>query len=197
MEEINWNTVRITVPYNMGKLNEKKMDILTEQLNKNGFTVNARINSPDGAAVFILCQGKDNLILASNQFTYINSIEDNKFDWESLEKKIKLILDTLLIDDDLKYVFNFEGDSEAENSHEESRKQYIENNKSISEDIFGVGYRFLIKNENFEGEYKIEPMINDKKKYYYQLILNTLNNGMIDHVIACVSREIEKRRDFK
>lgn len=196
MGKIKWNTVRVSVPYNMGKLNEKKLDILTEQLNSNGFAVNARINPPDGAAIFILCQGKDNLILASNQFTYINSAEENDFDWLGLKKKIKLILDTLLIDDDLKYIFNFEGESVTTDSHKESCECYLEKYSDIPEDVFGVGYRFLIKNENFKGEYKVEPMINDKKKCYYQLILNTINNNTLDYVIECASKEIAKRCEF-
>lgn len=194
---IKWNVVRITVPYNLGMLNDKKVEVLTQQLNENEIGVNARINGPDGSAVFVLCQGRDNLILAPNQFTYISSIDNNSFEWENLKNKIMVILDALLIDNNLKYVFNFEGSREAVDSHNDSCKQYTEKfGRDVPGDVFGIGYRFLIKNENFEGDYKVEPLINDRSKWYYQLILNTINSSCIDYVISKVSEEIEKQQQI-
>lgn len=195
--EVRWNILRITVPYNIGNLNEKKIDVLINKLNENGMKVSARVNSPNGV-IFVLGEGKDNLILSSDQFTFISTIGDNEFKWEEKKEKIKVVLDTFLIDDSLKYVFNVEGNSDTEDSHKESCTTYLKNsNGDIPRDTFGVGYRFLIKNNDFQGEYKIEPMINDKRKWYYQLILNTNNNETLEHVIENIEKEIEERFNIK
>lgn len=191
--EIRWNIVRITVPYNIGNLNEKKIDVLINKLNENGMQVSARVNSPNGV-IFVLDEGKDNLILSSDQFTFISTIGNNEFKWSEKKGKIKVVLDTFLIDDSLKYVFNLEGNSDAEDSHKESCDNYLQNNSGdVPKDTFGVGYRYLIKNEDFQGEYKVEPMINDKSKWYYQLILNTNNNETVEHAIENIEKEIEER----
>lgn len=191
--EIRWNIVRITVPYNIGNLNEKKIDVLITKLNENGMQVSARVNSPNGV-IFVLDEGKDNLILSSDQFTFISTVVNNEFKWNEKKEKIRVVLDTFLIDDSLKYVFNLEGNSDTEDSHYESCVAYSQNNKAdVPKDTFGVGYRFLIKNEEFQGEYKIEPMINDKSKWYYQLILNTNNNGTVEQIIENTKKEIEER----
>ena len=192
-KNIKWNFLKITIPYVMGQLSEKKLNYIVGNLNTKGFI--AKINMIDpGMTVIALEEDKKRLIIESRQITYSTKLEG---DLEQLviQKQFESILDALLIDDKNQYFFNIEGISETQDSHTESRIVYEEKHMLLEKDIYGVGYRFLIKNENLFGELKIEPLIADKSKYYYEWLLNKVENVSIAKLLADVKNEIEKDRE--
>lgn len=194
---VNWTSIRITTPYNIGNIGEKKLEALTKQLLERKVQINAKVNAPDGSIVLLANNGQQNIVFAPNQITYISSILSNDINYQAIKYDFQQILDALLIDDALQYVINLEGSSQTNNSHEESIQVFENKLGDLPQEVYGVGYRFLIKDLDFNGEFKIEPMINNAGLYYYQFILNSIQVSNINSVMEAVKNEIEKNYDCK
>ena len=57
--------------------------------------------------------------------------------------------------------------------------------------MFGVGYRFLVEDAEVIGDWKVEPLIADKTKYYHQAILNTKAECLISDVFEMISLKLK------
>lgn len=190
---IIWNTVRLAMPCSIGDINDKKIDALVKVLNESNMPVNAKLRATDGSVVLIVAEGnnKCNVVILPNQIAYISTIENNEVDFNKLFSTSKLILDSLFVEEVLKCAINFEGNSQTIDSHDESLTLFSSKFTNLPTDVFGVGYRLLLKNNKFIGEYKIEPMIDNRDLYYYQLILNTINEKSLELTINDFKDEFE------
>lgn len=194
---VNWKSIRIVAPYNIGNMGEKKIDAITKSLKERNINITGKVNTPDGMVVLLVDNGKQNIAFLSNQIILISNIKPDGIEYEYLGNTFQYILDILLIDDNLKFVINLEGDTSTANSHEESKRTFENHFQGLPDDIYGVGYRFLIKDEDFVGEFKIEPMLGNPQLFYYQLILNSVNDNKIKFTINQVKKEIEKAYESK
>ncbi len=133
-------------------------------------------------------------MIEPQQITFISHLE-NGFNIEEIQCQFSSVLNALFIDDENQYLFNIEGISETENSHEESKEFYEEKYVPLDDEICGVGYRFLVNDGRMFGEFKIEPLVSDKSKYYYQWILNKSEKGTIKDMLHDVQCKMDKERD--
>lgn len=115
------------------------------------------------------------------------------FDIDSLQFQFSAILNALLIDDENQYWISVEGTSDTEDSHVESRKLFEEKYAGLDDEIFGVGYRFF--GERVFGAFKIEPLLSNKDRYYYQWILNKPEKGTLKDMLHDVQDEMGKERN--
>lgn len=192
--EIKWKNLKISIPYIMGQLSEKKVSSIVENLKENGFDNAKLIMANPSAAAVSLEDNKKSLIIEPQQITYSMQLED-EFPVEKIQSQFEAILNSLFIDDRNQFLFNIEGISETEDSHTDSKKHFEEKYMTLDESIYGVGYRFLIKNEKLFGEFKIEPLVSDKAEYYYQWLLNKADLVTIADVLADVKEELERNRE--
>lgn len=191
--DIKWNFMKISIPYVMGQMSEKKVEHILASLKENGFDAKLVMPNPS-AAVIILEEDKKNLVIEPQQITYSSKLE-GVFAVSEIQTQFENILNALLIDDKNQYFLNMEGISETADSHTESRENFKEKYMLLDDEIYGVGYRFLIRNENMFGEFKIEPLVTDKRSYYYQWILNKAELVSIAEFLTYVNDEIEKDRE--
>ena len=190
---IKWFDLKITIPYVIGQKKKKKVNSILETLQKNGFRnvtlVMANINA---AAITLSPEGK-NLLIEPQKICFschLNGI----FNPVSIQAEYESILNSLLIDDQNQYLISIEGIEETANSHTESKYIFEKNFKDLDEEVYGVGYRFLIKNKRLFGELKIEPYISDYTKYFYHWLLNKSENGTIAEMLHDVQTELQKER---
>lgn len=193
-ENIEWHDLRITIPYVMGQLSERKVLAIIESLRNNQFESAKPIMSDYNTAVISLVDGEKNLFIEPQQITFASHLE-KVFDVNSLQFQFSSILNALLIDDENQYLINIEGTSETENSHAGSKQLFEEKYELLDDEIYGVGYRFLVKGEKMFGEFKVEPLVSSEDKYYYQWILNRSERGTIGDMLHDVQGEMEKERN--
>ncbi len=192
-EGIEWHDLRITIPYVMGQLSERKVLAIVKSLKNNQFENAKPLMSDYHTAVISLVDGEKNLFIEAQQITFASHLK-KVFDVKSLQLQFSSILDALLIDDENQYLINIEGTSDTEDSHGESKRLFEENYTHLDNEIYGVGYRFLVKGEKVFGEFKVEPLVSGKDKYYYQWILNRSERGTIEDMLHDVQDEMEKER---
>lgn len=190
---IKWSFLKVSIPYMVGQLSGKMLEHVINRLTENGFVARVVTANPS-TAVIVLEEDKKSLVIEPQQITYSMRL-DGVFEHSAIQNDLEVLLNVLLIDDKNQYLFNIEGISETTNSHTESRVMFEEKYMPLDEDIYGVGYRFLIKSEKLFGEFKIEPLVSDVKGYYYQWLLNKSESVSVAEVLNDVMNEIEKDRD--
>ncbi|TGY91991.1 hypothetical protein E5329_19615 [Petralouisia muris] len=193
-EDIKWCDLRITIPYVMGQLSEKKLSAIIENLRESQFKNAKLIMSELHVAAISLVNGKKNLLIEPQQITFASHLEDG-FDIEAIQLQFSTVLNALLIDDENQYLVNIEGISDTDNSHAESKQFFEEKFMPLDDDICGVGYRFLVNSGELFGEFKIEPLVSDVGKYYYQWVLNKSEKGTIEDMLHDVQSNMDKERD--
>lgn len=192
MIELKWNKLSITLKYNVGQLTEKRIERIINEFNDKEIDVKATFNPEDSEViVFLLEECNCILMIKPDSITYTSL---RPFETELNSKYLEIILDIFDVDEENKFTVNVEGNSETEDSHIESVTSFNKTHSNILDNysqIFGVGYRFLIKNENIIGELRIEPFIADKSKYYYQYIFNIITSVSINQVYEIILKELK------
>lgn len=171
MKEIKVSQFSLIMPVQIGTITGKKIDKLTKDI--LGSTHLAKtINIPGG----LLCVSEsndENILINPERLAYTKT--GNNIDEKSIEKLFETIMDTLMVDEETFAVIDIQGVSPTDNSFEESKNIFnakYSNALDKYPDVYGFGYRFLTRNENSVGEFKIEPLLANNKLFFYQLILN-------------------------
>nr|WP_295680342.1 hypothetical protein [uncultured Lachnoclostridium sp.]DAE03939.1 MAG TPA: hypothetical protein [Myoviridae sp. ct2cn10] len=188
----NWDKLSINFRYNVGQLTEKRLEKITNELKEKNINVNATLN-PDSTSNVIVLILEDNgcvFIVTPDNIQY-NTL--NPMDKELCKKHMSAILDVFAAEELNTFLINAEGSSETLDSHSESVTSFNEKHNNVLSEhtyIYGIGYRFLVKKEYINGELKIEPMVSDKKKFYYQYIFNTINKVSIEQLFELYDTEL-------
>lgn len=190
-ENIKWCDLRITIPFVMGQLSEKKVSAILKNLRESQFENAKPVMAEFNVAAISLVDGKKNLLIEPQQITFVSHLEEG-FDVEAVQCQFSSILNALFIDDENQYLFNIEGVSETENSHAGSKQLFEEKYMQLDDEVCGVGYRFLLNDGRLFGEFKIEPLVTDKSRYYYQWVLNKSEKGTIKDMLHDVQSKMNK-----
>lgn len=200
MEKIKWEQISVSFQYKAGQLTDKRVQRIIEELKESNIIVNASVRPNNDVLILLLDNSGGAFVIAPDNLSYnLPSIED-KFSF--VKKHLSAMMDILGVEDKNIYVVNAQGSTPCVNSHDETRETFSLKNKDVLDDykdIYAVGYRFLIKNESYNGEFKIEPMVADSKKYYYQYIINTQSAITVDELCSfvkeCLEKEFESLRE--
>lgn len=190
-ESIKWCDLRITIPFVMGQLSEKKVSAILKNLRESQFENAKPVMAEFNVAAISLVDGKKNLLIEPQQITFVSHLEEG-FDVEAVQCQFSSVLNALFIDDENQYLFNIEGVSETENSHAGSKQLFEEKYMPLDDEVCGVGYRFLLNDGRLFGEFKIEPLVTDKSRYYYQWVLNKSEKGTIKDMLHDVQSKMNK-----
>ena len=178
--------VSINLFVQVGELTEKKRARLIKQVK-----LGQAVNTPVGIG-FINNENSENVIINPDRITYTKL--GYYIDKEKVTLLLNTLIDVLMLDEKNFALIDIQGLSDTDDSHTESINTF--NNKFSDTlykygDIYGVGYRFLFKDENANGEIKIEPFIRDSSKYFYHYIENINENKMnIDKIIEITDNAI-------
>lgn len=197
MNSISISQFSFSLIAQVGTINDKKIEKLSKELfDKTDFKNYAKV--PMGV-VFVSTSG-ENIAIKENSINYVSLKKDVSKD------NLKLTLDTinevLMLEEENHLTIDVQGVSNTKDSYGETR-EYFESkiSDSMPEDIYGIGYRFLVKNITGNGEIKIEPLVRDSHFYYYEYIMNYNNNINNRDVIDTVFKEVEnfesKFKDIK
>lgn len=193
MQKIIWNKVSISFQYNFGQITEKRIKKIVDEINGKGFNIIANLSPGPNVAILVEENNKSIVVINDNSITYniMNIFEQNRN--ASANKNLHILFDALAVDDKNLFVVNAEGQGETENSHIESVNYFNEKNyvEKLDDNIYGVGYRFLFRREYYNGEFKIEPMVQNSKYYYYQCIINITLPTTIDEVFILIDKELK------
>lgn len=192
MEKISWDQVSISFQYKAGQITDKRVQKIIEELKKSEVIVNASVRPNRDVVIFLLDNNGGAFVITPDNLTYnLPNVED-KFSFT--KKHLSVMMDIFGVEDKNIYVVNAQGSTTCVDSHAETRRIFNQKNNDVLEkfkDIYGVGYRFLIKNELYNGEFKIEPMVADNRKYYYQYMINTQFAITLDEMCAFVKECLE------
>jgi hypothetical protein len=189
MYDINITQISVTIPIQLGRITEKMKTRLHEVLSKEvGF-----INIGEGSVgiVFLPQNNQENLVINSDRITYTKL--GNNFDNKRFVKIFTILLDILMLDSNSKFVIDLRGLIKTDNSHTSSLERFKENYSSTLENykqVYGIGYRFLIDDADSKGEFKIEPLIQDKQFYFLQNIIDSKNVLNIENIGSKVNDNI-------
>lgn len=198
MEKINWEQISISFQYRSGQITDKRIQKITEELKRAEIEVSASMRRDTGVVVFMLDKGCA-FIITQESLSYNFPMIADRF--SDVKKHLTAIMDIMSVEDRNAFVINAQGTTPGCDSHRETKEGFNSKHENVLNDyadIYGVGYRFLIKNQQYSGEFKIEPMLADNKKYYYQYLINTYNNFTLDDLCrlmeSCLENDFEALR---
>lgn len=181
----------------VGTVNDKKIEKLSKELfDKTDFKNYGKI--PIGV-VFMSTSG-ENIIVRESGINYTSLRKDVSSD--NLKSAMDTIKEVLMLEEENHLIIDIQGVSNTDNSYSETKEYFkCKMSDSMPEDIYGIGYRFLVKNITGNGEIKIEPLVRDSHFYYYEYIMNYNNKINSKDVIDNLFREVEnfesKFKDIK
>lgn len=194
MEKISWDQVAISIPYRAGQITEKRMQKITDELNAKDVKVSASIRNSTDVVVFML-DDKGAFVITPESLSYNLPNTEDRFGVS--ERDLMAIIDIMSLEDKNLYTINAQGTMPCEDSHNETREKFNQKHADIlneHEEVYGVGYRFLIRAEEYNGELKIEPLLSDCHRYYFQYIINTSEettvNYLCDLAKSCLENDI-------
>lgn len=168
---IDVSNIRIDFIKQVGDLSNKKIERLQESL-KDKFSIIDKLQY--GGYIFINELKKLFLIVTNNQVTLEIRGVDVTYDKSLLYDIIEKVFDILLLDEETEVLLNIVGLVENTPSTFDKSLEFIQNhNIDNIDNIYGVGYKFFIKDEKYIGELKIEPLVRDDKYFYIQYIMSS------------------------
>ncbi len=189
MKNFNVTQISIVIPVEFGNVSEvRKAGLDTILIKSKKFDVS--ILSPIGI-LYVKNSKNANLIISPNKITYTigNSTLDEEFGIV-----LKEIYKKLILPEEITLSFNIRATNDSENSIEISRNifdsKFNDVLKNIS-DIYGVGYRFFIKNNEIQCDIRMEPLLSDNSKYIHQISGVLKNTVKIDDIKCEIDKQIE------
>ncbi|KGG79637.1 hypothetical protein [Caloranaerobacter azorensis] len=168
---IDVNNIRIDFIKQVGDLSNKKIEKLQKDL-KDKFSAIDKLQY--GGYIFINELKNLFLIVTNNQVTLeirgVNVTYDKSFLYDILKK----VFDILLLDEETEVLLSIVGLIKSVSSTFNKSLKFIENHSIDNIDsIYGVGYKFFMKEGKYIGELKIEPLVRDDKYFYIQYIMSS------------------------
>jgi len=124
--------------------------------------------------VWILKNANRFILLGPNQIAHGKSDHLTDININEIKSLFEKIIEVLEIQDKVKLIFTSEFIS--------SPFEYSILNKSIEKynytapkNTVGIGYRYIIQNEELTGEIKVEPFIREGNKVFYAINLESIN----------------------
>lgn len=180
--------LKIVLNSNVGNINQKKADSLAEVFNDD-FEVKIMQDQPIGT-VFILANpsNREALVIEPNKVTYqIDSETTIIPSFDKIIKNVEKLYNTLLLDDQCTGLLHFVGSIEAQNgnSMSSSLDKFLPNQelKGLIDNLKGLGLRFLVEHHTGIWEYKVEPLINDPRLFFVEMICNVNKPLTINEII--------------
>lgn len=189
---MNLDYFKLNVSQNVGQISKKKLSLLKEILSAEYPEVQRLDN---GGYIFLNLNKKSNFLILPNQVSANFDKIPETFDFNSdVKKPLLQIFEALIFEEEVKASARFNFLKDTSNSFEKSL-DLIDNEKKKrklnEKGIIGTGYRFL-KEGQFGGisEIKIEPLIDDKSKWFIESIININNDTNINAVLKYINEEI-------
>lgn len=163
----------LNISYNksIGEISETRLGNLKKEFSE--YTDVKRLDNTD---LYILKNDVNGLVIGDSQISFVSSeIKDETVDIEDIKKILDRANDTLELSDKTSIAIKFEGiDKTDKEIMKLSKEKHLEESNLISAQ--GVGYRFIVENDEFYGNIKIEPYVNDTDSIYYYVELLSKNS---------------------
>ncbi|PGL32164.1 hypothetical protein [Bacillus cereus] len=189
MSKLNTVHFKIVLNTNVGTINEKKADIIADKF-KEDFPIKVSQEKQGLGNVFYLANPltKEAILVEENKVTYqIDSEARVEPNFVTIKENLKKLYSTLLLDEDAEVIIHYIGSTAAttENAMEESTTKLSAGQeiKQQMENLKGIGLRFLIEHRTGLWEYKVEPLINDPRFYFIEMICNINKQKSIDEIV--------------
>lgn len=177
------DAIQLRFQKDIGELNNKRKELLISKLNEvfDGYDSELEkvllffdLDNEDEQTPSDNREFSQGLVVSSKGLTFLLSASNpDKFNFTFIKSTLKTIFDALLLETNevgliVELVKTHElGENE---SAMDSSLSFI-NSKVSFNDVQGVGLRLFVDNENFTGEYKIEPYLDNLNEIFvnYQL----------------------------
>lgn len=177
------DAIQLRFQKDIGELNNKRKELLISKLNEvfDGYDSELEkvllffdLDNEDEQTPSDNREFSQGLVVSSKGLTFLLSASNpDKFNFTFIKSTLKTIFDALLLETNevgliVELVKTHElGENE---SAMDSSLSFI-NSKVSFNDVQGVGLRLFVDNENFTGEYKIEPYLDNPNEIFvnYQL----------------------------
>ncbi len=158
----------LNISYNksIGEISDKRLENLKKQ-----FTEYTSTEKVPNTELYILKNDTNGLAIGESQISFIsNEIRDEKIDIENIKSILDRANNTLELSDKTHVSIKFECiDKTDKEIMKLSKEKYSKESNLIS--AKGVGYRFIVEHDNFHGNIKIEPSVNDFESIYFYIEL--------------------------
>lgn len=132
--------------------------------------------------VWILKNGNRFILLAPNQIACGKSDHLTAINIDEIKTFFKKIIEVLEIKEKVKLIFTSEIiSSPIENSI--LNKSIEKFNYEKPKNTVGIGYRYIIQNDQLTGEIRVEPFIKEENKVFYALNLESKNTLPVSQFI--------------
>lgn len=133
--------------------------------------------------ILIFKKGSEAIVISPEQITYTFSGEDSELNITDISEYLNEINNILELTKSGITLFRLEGTESVEVNTLEKSKDAMKN--SFNEiDPQGIGFRFIVNNNNFQGNVHIEPFINNPNKIYYNIILDSKETSNIQDLVS-------------
>lgn len=163
---------RLQLMANVGPVNEKKEQMVHEKF-KSRYPILGKEQSGNGF-VMMGNEGKSIILVQNNRIIFQHAEQPTQVPFEQLSDDVAALSDILLLDDNCAahtYMVGID-DCPSSSSLEASKTflEYGDDESFISEfpELRGIGLRFFTQNNEDAWEFKIEPLVNDPTKYFFE-----------------------------
>lgn len=188
--KLKLNSFKIIYLSKVGIINDKKANTIAKEF-ESDFPVRLMQQQPISAMVLSNNNNNNTMIIEPERITY-QVLGDIKPDFDAIRDKVTKLCNVLLIDDTCAAAIDITGliDSQVGNSFDESLEKF--NKFGLQFDsLKGIGLRLLYEEEHNIWEYKIEPFIADKTKYFIQLIGTISTMVHINNITEIASKTFD------
>jgi hypothetical protein len=171
--ELMFTQRSINIPVLVGQITQKKRtilnDILSGQMNFEGITEQPNV------LCFFSSLNADQFVIYPDRIAY-NKLGQGELNVTRIKELFNKVFDGLLLEENVNGLLDMQAISDTAKPHTETINVFNEKFEGMlsQDEVSGVGYRFLIDNkkEQYSGEFKIEPLIRDLSKNFYQYIIS-------------------------
>lgn len=180
--------IKITLMKLIGDLSNKKIEKLHEEL-KSFLPI---VNRLQFGYIFANEETGMFLVILDKQVILETRGSEEKFNRNQVHEIIKIVFDVLLLDEETQVILDVIGTVKDVKSTFNKSLAFINNINDNMDEIYGVGYKLFIKNEEYIGELRIEPLVKDDTYFYIEYIMSSKGKNKLERILEDVEKMLHK-----
>jgi hypothetical protein len=172
----------------IGDLSNKKIEKLHEEL-KSFLPI---VNRLQFGYIFANEETGMFLVILDKQVILETRGSEEKFNRNQVHEIIKIVFDVLLLDEETQVILDVIGTVKDVKSTFNKSLAFINNINDNMDEIYGVGYKLFIKNEEYIGELRIEPLVKDDTYFYIEYIMSSKGKNKLERILEDVEKMLHK-----
>lgn len=157
-----------TILKQVGDLSDSRIGLL-----KQTFPEFPEVIKPNNHTL-VFKKGGNALVISPDQIVFVANGDVSEVNTEEISNYLRRTNEVLGLSNNGRLILKYEGiDPIFDNAMEKSKEALSSVFESTDIDVQGIGYRFIVEKDSFNGDIHIEPYIKDNQKIFYNITLQS------------------------